>query len=141
TAYIRFRYQGAWDYAWMIDDVNIIEAYENDVTLLSVYSIAGAAGLHYTKFPVSQVDGAVEITFGGDVINDGSTAQNLTFTASNASGYTYTASAVAVAPVVEDSLSIESPNGFIIPATEGVYDFTMTVAGDQPFVDPSKATK
>ena len=141
TAYIRFRYQGAWDYAWMIDDVNIIEAYENDVALLNVYSIAGAAGLHYTKFPVSQVDGSTEITFGGDIINDGSTTQNLTFTASNASGYTFTTPAVAVAPIAEDSLSIESPNGFLIPATAGVYDFTMTVAGDQPFVDPSKATK
>jgi hypothetical protein len=35
--YVRFRYEGGWDYAWMIDDVEIYESPEFDIALTSAF--------------------------------------------------------------------------------------------------------
>jgi len=37
TAYFRFRYQGGCDYAWMVDDVKIAAAPENDLEMVEAY--------------------------------------------------------------------------------------------------------
>jgi hypothetical protein len=66
TAYVRFRYTGGWDYAWMIDDVKIVDAPANDLILTSLSYGA------YTKYPVGQER---PITLWGKVLNHGAFAQ------------------------------------------------------------------
>ena len=66
TAYVRFRYTGGWDYAWMVDDVKIVDASENDLILTSISSGS------YSKYPVGQLR---PITLAGKVLNHGAFAQ------------------------------------------------------------------
>jgi hypothetical protein len=72
---IRFRYIGSWDYAWMIDDVKIIEQPADDVKNSYAY-IAGInnEGLEYGRTPLDQVDDSYEV--GGNVVNFGVNDQN-----------------------------------------------------------------
>jgi hypothetical protein len=72
---IRFRYIGSWDYAWMIDDVKIIEQPADDVKNSYAY-IAGVnnEGIEYGRTPLDQVDDSYEV--GGNVVNFGVNDQN-----------------------------------------------------------------
>jgi hypothetical protein len=72
---IRFRYIGSWDYAWMIDDVKIIEQPADDVKNSYAY-IAGInnEGIEYGRTPLDQVDDSYEV--GGNVVNFGVNDQN-----------------------------------------------------------------
>ncbi len=89
---IGFQYDGAWDWFWAIDDVKIIETYQNDLSLNSVYwGTMGAFGyrLPYTKIPQSQIQ---PIDFSGVIKNIGVTDQNdVQF---NVNGGTYSGSSL-----------------------------------------------
>lgn len=76
TAYIRFRYEGGWDYAWMIDDVKIVETPDFDLKLGKVQwgSVGGSTDtLAYTMVPQNQIS---PVFFDGKVSNLGYTDQN-----------------------------------------------------------------
>ncbi|MEN9998345.1 MAG: hypothetical protein RI922_1335 [Bacteroidota bacterium] len=67
---VRFRYIGSWDYAWMVDDVRIIDQPADDVKNSYAY-IAGVnnEGIEYGRTPLDQVDDSYEV--GGNVVNFG----------------------------------------------------------------------
>jgi hypothetical protein len=65
---IRFHYVGAWDYAWMVDNVQL-DAGVNDLMLSEASAIPN---IGYTLIPVSQRD---SIDFFGTVVNVGLSTQ------------------------------------------------------------------
>lgn len=147
-AYVRFRYEGGWDYAWMIDDVKLIEAYDHDLVLEKVFTSLGAAELQYTKVPAAQVNASSVVSFGAELMNVGSQSQNVILTVTNAAGYNQATTPSALAPLATDSLSIATANGYTLPATVGTYDFTYTLSsnntlsntGDDQLVFPFEVT-
>ena len=77
---------GTSHYHWQVDDVNLIQANDNDLTALSRIMVAGNEQIPYYFIPVSQ---QTAITFSGETRNDGGTTQNgvtLTVSADNAGG-------------------------------------------------------
>ena len=63
AVYFRFKYEGEWDYAWMIDDVSFAETPNNYVTIDNEvfggwwigYNGSGGIGCDYTFNPLSQL--------------------------------------------------------------------------------------
>jgi hypothetical protein len=77
---------GTSHYHWQVDDVNLIQANDNDLTALSRIMVAGTQEIPYYFIPVSQ---QTAITFSGETRNDGGTSQTgvkLTVSADNAGG-------------------------------------------------------
>ncbi|MEN9400156.1 MAG: hypothetical protein RL632_1259 [Bacteroidota bacterium] len=77
---------GTSHYHWQVDDVNLIQANDNDLTALSRIMVAGSQEIPYYFIPVSQ---QTAITFSGETRNDGGTSQagvKLTVSADNAGG-------------------------------------------------------
>lgn len=73
TAYIRFRYIGGWDYAWMVDDVALIEQPAVDLKMnYSVVSHQVATGLEYGRVPAEQI---ADIAYGVEFMNFGTETQ------------------------------------------------------------------
>jgi hypothetical protein len=73
TAYVRFRYIGGWDYAWMVDDVVIFEQLANDLKMnYSLVSHLPETGLEYGRVPVSQMN---DVTLGAEFMNFGTDTQ------------------------------------------------------------------
>lgn len=79
NVYLRFRYHGEWDYAWMVDDIVIFDAPDYDVELQQVrlnfwpdYANYGYSGF-YGQIPLEQLSvGGLPIWFGGVIKNLGS---------------------------------------------------------------------
>lgn len=124
TAYIGFRYIGGCDYAWMVDDVQLIETEQYDLAYTGLYwGTTGPWGarLPYSQIPLSQVQ---PIDFSGIAVNNGYATQNdVTFTAAIASsGYTSTSSVASVAANEIDTIDALTP---FTPSAIGTY----TVSG------------
>lgn len=116
-------------YGWYIDDIRIIEGFENYAVIEEGFVTMGQAGLQYTKIPTTQVTSNNKVGFGAWVKNLGSQEQNLRVVASN-SDANLQSSFITIGSQQSDSLSISAENGWIIPAQTGVYDFTLTVEND-----------
>lgn len=84
---IRFRYIGSWDYAWMVDDVKIIDQPADDIKNSYAY-ISGVnnEGVEYGRTPLDQVDNSYEV--GGNVVNFGVNDQNNVQVAANFGSFT-----------------------------------------------------
>lgn len=105
TFYIRFRYIGEWDYAWMLDDIKISDAPTNEMVLTEV-----SYG-KYTKYPVGQER---PLTLYGRVLNNGGAAQtNVTLEVKENGTTIGTSPAVASIPVLgTDSLTATTTHVF-----------------------------
>ncbi len=66
TVWIRFRYKGAYDWFWAIDDVSISDLAPNDIVLGAVFYG------EYSRIPVGQ---QMPITLGAGIANIGAAAQ------------------------------------------------------------------
>lgn len=71
--WLRFRWKGTWGYAWMVDDIEVFETPESDLTVLDVYNGNFVEDWEYTKIPTSQV---TDMTFGAVLANYGYTDQS-----------------------------------------------------------------
>ena len=94
---------GTSHYHWQIDDVNLIQANDNDLTALSRIMVAGTQEIPYYFIPVSQ---QTAITFSGETRNDGGTSQTgvkLTVAADNGGG-SVSSTPVTLAAGAVDSL-------------------------------------
>jgi len=110
-------YEGC-GYAWMVDDVKIIDALTNDVELTSVYGdILGTSS--YAVIPLSQ---AVNYDIVGIAVNNGSAAQtNVTLHADDATNsLTGTASMASLASAAQDTLTYTVTLDNNTPASFGV---------------------
>lgn len=109
---IRFHYVGNWDWFWGIDDVKIVEAWNNDVKMTNWYQatdLATTQGLDYYHIPASQ-SSFPGLTFGALVNNNGGMNQSsVALTATGTGGYNQTGTAIALAATASDTLSITVP--------------------------------
>jgi len=109
---IRFHYVGVWDWFWGIDNVRIVEAWNNDVKVTNWYQatdVATTFGLDYYHIPASQ-SSFPGMTFGAKALNNGALNQpTVALTASATGGYTATGSTVAINAGIVDSVAISTP--------------------------------
>jgi hypothetical protein len=126
---IRFRYVGAWDWFWGIDDVMIVEAWENDVKINNWYQSTEVGTQELDYYIVNQAQSSFPgLTFGAIVENNGAATQSdiaLHVTAPSAS-YDETGATVAtpLASGDSDSISVDVP--LMIPTAVGDYEVTVT---------------
>lgn len=109
---IRFHYVGAWDWFWGIDDVRIVEAWDNDIKMTTWFQatdIATTQGLDYYNISASQTS-FPGLTFGANVLNNGALDQaSVALNATATGGYDQTGAAISINSTIADSLSIATP--------------------------------
>lgn len=139
TVYIRFRYIGEWDYAWMVDDVKMYVAPDYDVELVSTrinfwneFSNFGYSGF-YSQIPAEQIEG-IDLAytyFTGIIKNNGSIASTpiLHVSVTNpANEVVYEEDTVftsTITTALSDTLILEDLFYFD-PATLGTYTFNIS---------------
>lgn len=151
---IRFRWENTSEddafgsgYGWMVDDVEIIEGYDNDIQLGFTYSAIGAEVLQYTKIPVDQATAAGNVSFGAEFKNVGNNSQDVQLHVTSGS-YDQTGLAVTAPFFAEDSVEIVTGDGMAIPTTAGAANFTYELVsnntldetGDDSAVIPFEVT-
>lgn len=118
---IGFKYVGAYDWFWAVDDVKITQTDDYDLSLNGLYwgsEGPWAARLPYYKVPVDQI---APVQFGGIIQNIGAVTQNdIAFTINNG---TYSATS---------ALDTLTPNG--LDTLNATTDFTPTTVGTYNFV-------
>jgi hypothetical protein len=138
TVWIRFRYVGACDYSWMVDDVAFAEGASADISLTDLWHGDYLLDWEYQQIPLEQVQ---EVVLGATCVNAGGSAQtNVIYTwdisdgsASVASG-TFPAGNASIDPTVSDTAWYAT--GFT-PSAMGTYTVSISVAGDQTDQVPS----
>ena len=124
---IRMRYIGSWDYAWLVDDLKIVEQPAYDLRSLSPF-VAGTnnLGLEYGKTPVAHLDASYDI--GGSAFNFGSATNTNTVASVNfGAGLNYNYSIGTI--VTNDTIAYgatETPN-----LSVGVYNGAYTVSSTE----------
>ena len=124
---IRMRYIGSWDYAWLVDDLKIVEQPAYDLRSLAPF-VAGTnnIGLEYGKTPVAHLDASYDI--GGSAFNFGSATNTNTVASVNfGAGLSYNYSIGTI--VTNDTIAYgatETPN-----LSVGVYNGAYTVSSTE----------
>ena len=124
---LRLRYIGSWDYAWLVDDLKIVEQPAYDLRSLAPF-VAGTnnLGIEYGKTPVAHLDASYDI--GGSAFNFGSATNTNTVANVNfGSGLNYNYSIGSI--LTNDTTAYgatETPN-----LTVGVYNGAYTVSSTE----------
>lgn len=109
---VRFHYKGVYDWFWGVDDVKIVEAWNNDLKVNNWYQatdVSTTFGLDYYHVPVSQAS-FPGWTFGALGLNNGALNQPTVALAATATGgYAATGTSIAIATGLVDTLSITTP--------------------------------
>ncbi len=134
---IRLRYIGAWDYAWLVDDLKIVEQPAYDLRSLTPF-VAGTnnIGIEYGKTPVAHLDASYDI--GGSAFNFGaSTNTNTVANVNFGSGlsYNYAIGTIAAGDTIAYGAT-ETPS-LAVGLYNGVYTISSTeeVAGSTLFAN------
>ncbi len=120
---IRFHYLGDYDWFWGVDDVKLVEAWDNDVKVTEWHQgtdVTTTLGLDY--FIVNQSQASFPgVTFGAEIFNNGSLSQAAVSLTGDCAALSYaqTGSSVALPIAGIDSLTITTP--MIPTATVGDY--------------------
>ncbi|MBP9151298.1 MAG: T9SS type A sorting domain-containing protein [Flavobacteriales bacterium] len=129
--WVRFRFMGACDYSWMIDDVAFVEGATNDINLTDVWHGDILGAFEYQQIPLAQ---AQEVVIGAACTNTGGDAQtNAVYTYDISDGSTSVASGTFAA--INTTLASAASDttwystGFT-PSATGTYTVTVSVAGD-----------
>lgn len=108
----RFHYIGQWDWFWGIDNLEIVESWNNDIKVNNWYQstpVASSFGLDYYHIPASQVS-FPGITFGANVINNGALDQSsVLISATGTGGYSENGTSISINSGVSDSLELTVP--------------------------------
>ncbi|MDD3741115.1 MAG: T9SS type A sorting domain-containing protein, partial [Bacteroidales bacterium] len=146
TVYLRFRYIGEWDYAWMVDDISMFEAPDYDVALQQArvnfwpeYINYGYSGF-YGLVPQEQINGVgAPVFFTGVIKNYGSQTVTPILTAKvfdSESTELFSDTALFAAPIAVEEFDTVSTSGdgltyyFFDPAEVGEYHFTLDASID-----------
>lgn len=119
---IKFQFTGAWDYAWMVDDITIEEAPANDIALVKVYQS------QYSQIPLGQQS---VIPFSATIKNNGLTQTNVTFSVEGVGSSTPISSFGAG---LTDSVFCNE--GFNILST-GIHSFNFSLAQTETDASPA----
>lgn len=129
SVWIRFEWEGAWNYGWQIDNIAIVDIFEYDLAIIDTYRWYNANGLMFSQVPMAQAE---EFQIGTILRNVGHEDQvNVEFDweikdPSNAVVSSGTAtSTITLANSEQDTLLINT--GFI-PTDLGTYTITWTAS-------------
>ncbi|MBD3638108.1 MAG: T9SS type A sorting domain-containing protein [Crocinitomicaceae bacterium] len=133
TVYLRFRWEGAWNYGWQIDNVQVNDIPDKDLTIMDTWrTYSSNAGLTYSQVPQAHAE---EMVIGAIIRNVGhSPLTNCTFNyeildPSMSSVSTGTATTtVNLANMEQDS--ILHATGFV-PTTLGTYTVRWSVTSTE----------
>ncbi len=141
TVYIRWHKQDASHYYWMVDDIELIEAPDNDIILKHIYpEFKYLNGGFYNQTPKQQV---MNIYFGADVYNFGNNDQtNITLNVQvdDFSSVVYDETGIPIASLASnasDSLAIDTLTPFLPPPIVKAYNATFTVSSDSIDENPT----
>jgi len=128
----RFKYEGGCDYAWMIDDVKIIETDDND--LVAKNDFYGFNTIPYTRVPSNQIQ---PVDFSMEVDNVGAATQTGVYLNVDVNSGTFvgTSATASIASGASDSLFTTTQ--YTPAATPGAHNITMSILSDS--VDSSPA--
>lgn len=134
---IGFRYVGAYDWFWAVDDVQLIETDNYDLATTGYFwGVEGTWGarLPYYQTPIAQIN---PIKFAGLIENKGAMTQSdITFAAAIASaGYAGTSPQGALSPNTTDTFDIALP--FTPAASVANFTVTGTAASGQTDAYPA----
>ena len=139
---IRFHYVGAYDWFWGIDDVKIVEAWDNDIKMVTWFQATdmdNTQGLDYYHIPTSQ-SSFPGLTFGANVLNNGALNQtSVSLKATATDGYDQTGTAISINTSSTDSVSVTTP---YIPTGSGTktVNLTTVIAGTDADVTNNTAS-
>ncbi len=143
--YIRFHWAlGASHYYWMVDDIEVIESFDNDIFTFQEYY--GVENVPYTRIPASQV---YPVDFSMQATNVGGVDQTNTVLTADINGGLFTGTSAPITlltqgPAVTLAMatdSLFSTTSFTPPTTQGVpYTVTLTVASDSTDNTPNNNT-
>jgi len=123
---VRFRYVGAYDWFWGVDDVKIVEAWDNDVKINNLFvatDVLTTQGLDYFVVDNSQTS-FPGLTFGAYVNNNGAANQtSVALKVTGTGGYDQTGTAITLNSGATDSVAVTSP---YIPTGIGVKTMNIT---------------
>jgi hypothetical protein len=109
---IRFHYTGDYDWFWGVDNIRIVQAWDNDVQVYNWFAatdITTTQGLDYFVIDDSQ-SSFPGLTFGAIANNNGGLAQaSVAMQATATGGYNQTGASIAMNASATDSLSITTP--------------------------------
>ncbi len=109
---IRFHYTGDYDWFWGVDNVRIVEAWDNDVQVYNWYAatdISTTQGLDYFVIDDSQ-SSFPGLTFGALANNNGGAVQaSVALKATATGGYNQTGASISMNASATDTLSITTP--------------------------------
>ena len=128
----RFKYEGGCDYAWMVDDVKIIETDDNDLVAKNDYY--GFNTIPYTRVPSNQIQ---PVDFSMEVDNVGAATQTGVYLNVDVNSGTFvgTSATTSIASGASDSLFTTTQ--YTPAATPGAHNITMSILSDS--VDASPA--
>jgi hypothetical protein len=138
SVWLRFRYEGGWDYAWMVDDVQLVEGYDDNLVIGQPFMYMGLDAWDYYMIPTSQVS---PITFGVYATNNGvnnqtSTILNVVSNDGTTDVYDENSPGMTLPAFTSDTLEILTPEW--TPSADGTYSLTYTIsssATDQDLSD------
>lgn len=141
TVWFRFRFEGVWDYAWMVDDVAFVETPKNLVTIDAEtfggwwigYETVGGLGVDYTLNPMEQVT-ANPYRFESVVANEGVNTQNnvvmhIDVTNQNSGASVFTGSSSPISLYSMDRDTLETTSQFF-PTTMGYHQISFWASSD-----------
>ena len=144
SVYFRFKYEGQWDYAWMIDDVAFVETPNNFATINNAviggwwvgYQVSGGIGCDYTFNPQPQVS-SNPYKFEAVLKNAGVANQNMTlhtevFDQVMNSVFTSTSNSILLTASQQDTFTV---NSVFSPQNLGLYEIRMWGVGDSANTD------
>jgi len=131
---VRFKWEGAWDYGWQVDDFAIVVPVDNDLTISNTdYQLLWVSAdednyrdLAYSVYPISQVR---DLTFRARASNNGGLVQTgvaLEVNINDGMGYDETLSSATTTMLPGEQVEI-AISGFTPPATIGTYTITYTL--------------
>lgn len=132
TVWVRFRYVGSCDYAWMVDDASIIELPVNDLIMNSAFLSHTGGAEEYCRIPTGQLLSTMLV--GGNFENFGSAQQTnvvVNMEVRNAADVVVFSASTTPASL-DGSTTGEMSQEVALPTLPlGIYTATFTVSSDQ----------
>ena len=131
----RFKYEGGCDYAWMVDDVKIIETDPND--LVAKNEFYGFNTIPYTRVPINQIQ---PVDFSLEVDNVGAATQTGVYLEVDVNSGTYTGTSATTNVASGASDSLFTTTQYTPASATGTHNITMSILSDSVDASPANNT-
>jgi hypothetical protein len=122
--WLRFRWKGTWGYAWMVDDIEVFETPDNDLTVVKAWVGDVINSYEYHSVPLSQA-AVAPVVMGAVIANYGGIDQEAVLNV-NINGNDYSVTQTVLAGTT-DTLWTEE---FLLPQEPNTYEVTFSVPED-----------